>query len=65
MCAMSTMRSAPTESAICRKRGKSSVRGYADAPAMMSFGFSASAVAWKASQSIVSVSFETPYETTR
>ena len=32
---------------------------------MMSFGFSASAVFWNASQSIVSVSFETPYATTR
>ena len=59
------MSRAPTESAICRKRGKSSVRGYAEAPAMMSYGFSAAAVAAKASQSIVSVSFETPYETTR
>ena len=43
MCAMSANNSAPTLSAISRIRAKSSVRGYADAPTVIIFGFSASA----------------------
>ena len=35
---MSTMSSAPTASAIARKRFQSMTREYADAPAMISFG---------------------------
>jgi hypothetical protein len=35
---MSTIRGAPTESAISRKRAQSMIREYADAPAMISFG---------------------------
>ena len=38
MCAMSTMNSAPTSSAMARKAAKSKCRGYADAPATISFG---------------------------
>ena len=37
--AMSTMSSAPTSSAIARKRSKSRKRGYADQPASSSFGW--------------------------
>lgn len=37
-CAMSTISSASTSSAIRRKPAKSSCRGYADQPAMISFG---------------------------
>ncbi len=45
MCAASTIRSAPQASAISRKAAKSMVRGYAVAPAMISFGRSATASA--------------------
>ncbi len=38
MCEMSATRYAPTESAIARKRAKSSVRGWALAPAMSTLG---------------------------
>ena len=44
-CAMSTMNSAPTSSATALIRAKSIVRGYADPPAMISFGRSARASA--------------------
>ncbi len=49
MCAMSTIRYAPTSSAIARKRAKSITRGYALAPAMMSFGCTSFAVRSSAS----------------
>ena len=42
-CAMSTQRIAPTSSAIARNAAKSSWRGYADQPAMMTFGLCSSA----------------------
>ena len=42
-CAMSTRNSAPTLSAIWRKRGKSRMRGYALPPAMIIFGLCSSA----------------------
>ncbi len=41
MCAVSTMSSAPTSSAIDRNAAKSMMRGYAVAPAMIAFGRSA------------------------
>ena len=59
-CAMSAIRSAPTESAISRKRWKSSWRGYADQPAMISFGFESSAICASSSMSSRESSSRTP-----
>ena len=63
MCAMSTMNSAPTSSAIARKAAKSKCRGYAEAPATISFGRCSSASLRTSSMSIRSVSGSTPYDT--
>ena len=47
---------APTSSAISRKRGKSSCRGYADQPAMIIFGRRSRAMRATSSMSITLVS---------
>jgi hypothetical protein len=61
--AMSTMSSAPTASAISRKRAKSRNRGYADQPAMMSFGRRSSARRATSSMSTSESSSRTWYGT--
>ena len=60
-CAMSTINSAPTSSAISRKRAKSSTRGYADQPASSSFGRRSLAIRSTSSMSIRYVSGDTSY----
>ena len=60
MCAMSTIRRAPTSSAIARKAAKSITRGYADAPATISAGRTSRARARTSSMSMRPVSAETP-----
>ena len=51
-CAMSTIRYAPTESAIARKRSKSRTREYADHPARTSLGRRSCAMRSTSSMSI-------------
>ena len=60
MCAMSTRNVAPISSAISRNGAYSIVRGYALAPAMISFGLCSRASSRTWSKSISSVSLRTP-----
>jgi hypothetical protein len=57
---MSTRSFAPTSFAIDANAGKSSVREYALAPAMITFGFTSRAIERTRSMSMRSVPFSTP-----
>ena len=59
-CAMSTISSAPTSSAISRNRAASITRGYAEAPATISFGRCSCASRRTSSKSIRESSRRTP-----